>query len=131
MPVVVVGGGSILIDRSRPLRGCSQLVQPEHFAVANAIGAGISQVSGSVDFIVSLESMHRDEAQEEAKQRAMAAAVVAGADPSTVEVRILCLLLNVECYCLFRIVTSRSGFTFIWIVCFVVQFNLSACISLF
>src|SRR6266545_2649802 len=41
IPVVVVGGGSILLGDSLP--GASQLVKPEHFAVANAIGAAIAQ----------------------------------------------------------------------------------------
>jgi len=47
VPVVVVGGGSILL--SRELAGASSVIVPDHFDVANAIGAAISQVSGSVD----------------------------------------------------------------------------------
>src|SRR6266545_771232 len=43
IPVVVVGGGSVLLGETLP--GASQLVKPEHFAVANAIGAAIAQES--------------------------------------------------------------------------------------
>ena len=51
----MVGGGSILLgDR---LAGASRLVRPEHFAVANAIGAAIAQVGGEVDRIFSLDQV--------------------------------------------------------------------------
>ncbi len=50
IPVVVVGGGSVLLPDELP--GASRLVRPEHFAVANAIGAAIAQVGGEVDRVV-------------------------------------------------------------------------------
>ena len=53
IPVVVVGGGSILLRDALP--GASELVKPQHFAVANAIGAAIAQVGGEIDRIVALE----------------------------------------------------------------------------
>ena len=52
IPVVVVGGGSILLRDTLP--GASELVKPHHFAVANAIGAAIAQVGGEVDKVVAL-----------------------------------------------------------------------------
>ncbi|XP_005109931.1 uncharacterized protein LOC101854605 [Aplysia californica] len=54
LPVVVVGGGSIVIDRTRPMRGATELIVPEHFGVANAIGAALSKVSASLNTVVSL-----------------------------------------------------------------------------
>ena len=48
IPVVVVGGGSILLARTRS-PAPRELVKPEHFAVANAIGAAIAQIGGEVD----------------------------------------------------------------------------------
>ena len=57
IPVVVVGGGSILLGDTLP--GASELVKPEHFAVANAIGAAIAQVGGEVDRVFSLERHDR------------------------------------------------------------------------
>ena len=84
IPIVVVGGGSILVRDSLP--GASELVKPEHFAVANAIGAAIAQVGGEVDRIFSLDKKSRDETLEEAKREAEEKAVAAGASPGTVHV---------------------------------------------
>jgi N-methylhydantoinase A/oxoprolinase/acetone carboxylase beta subunit len=84
MPVVLVGGGSILIPET--LIGASQVVRPEHFEVANAIGAAISQVSGSVDGVFDVATKGRDTVVEEVKKAAISEAVKAGADESTVEV---------------------------------------------
>jgi N-methylhydantoinase A/oxoprolinase/acetone carboxylase beta subunit len=84
IPVVVVGGGSILLGDS--LQGASELVKPERFAVANAIGAAIAQVGGEVDRIVALEGTTRDAALAEAKAEAVDRAVAAGADRDAVRV---------------------------------------------
>ncbi len=84
IPVVVVGGGSILLGDS--LQGASELVKPERYAVANAIGAAIAQVGGEVDTIVALEGTTREAALEEAKAEAVDRAVAAGADRGSVRV---------------------------------------------
>ncbi len=74
IPLIAVGGGSILMPRR--LAGL-EVIRPEHFAAANAIGAAIAQVGGEVDRIFSLEKMSREEAlaqaEQDARQRAMAA----------------------------------------------------------
>lgn len=54
--------------------------------VANAVGAALSQVSGSVDYVVSLEKTPRDVAITEAKQRATDIAIEAGAVAKSVEI---------------------------------------------
>jgi N-methylhydantoinase A/oxoprolinase/acetone carboxylase beta subunit len=82
--LIAVGGGSILVPDEIP--GISEVVRPEHFDAANAVGAAIASVSGQVDRIFhpgpgGREAM-LDEAQAEARERAVAA----GADPSTVEI---------------------------------------------
>jgi N-methylhydantoinase A/oxoprolinase/acetone carboxylase beta subunit len=82
VPVVVVGGGSVLLGDELP--GASELVKPEHFAVANAIGAAIAQVGGEVDRVFSLDQLSRDEALAEAREEATEKAVTAGADRGTV-----------------------------------------------
>jgi N-methylhydantoinase A/oxoprolinase/acetone carboxylase beta subunit len=84
IPVVVVGGGSILLGDSLP--GASQLVKPEHFAVANAIGAAIAQIGGEVDRVFSLDQLPREEALAQAKQEATDKAVAAGASPGSVAI---------------------------------------------
>jgi N-methylhydantoinase A/oxoprolinase/acetone carboxylase beta subunit len=84
IPVVVVGGGSILLGDSLP--GASDLVKPDHFAVANAIGAAIAQIGGEVDRVFSLEQIPREEALQRARDEATEKAVAAGASASTVQI---------------------------------------------
>ena len=83
-PVVVVGGGSVLLgDR---LAGASRLVRPDHFAVANAIGAAIAQVGGEVERVFSLDQLSREAALEQAKGEAIDKAIAAGANASSVRI---------------------------------------------
>jgi N-methylhydantoinase A/oxoprolinase/acetone carboxylase beta subunit len=82
VPAVLVGGGSILINRE--LRGCESITVPPKAGVANAIGAAIAQVSGVVDRVFSYEKLGRDGALAEAKDEAIRQAVAAGAQPTSV-----------------------------------------------
>jgi N-methylhydantoinase A/oxoprolinase/acetone carboxylase beta subunit len=77
IPVIAVGGGSILMpDRISDL----EVVRPENFAVANAVGAAIAQVSGEVDRVYSLSGgMTRDSALAEAEATARGKTLAAGA----------------------------------------------------
>jgi N-methylhydantoinase A/oxoprolinase/acetone carboxylase beta subunit len=84
VPVVAVGGGSILLPGR--LKGASRVERPEHFDVANAIGAAIAQVSGSVDGVFDVAGRGRDAVIEEVKETAVREAVKAGADRATVEI---------------------------------------------
>ena len=84
VPVVLVGGGSILLGDS--LVGASTVLRPEHASVANAIGAAIAQVSGQMERVYSLDSGSREEAIADCTAAAIARATAAGADPTTVEV---------------------------------------------
>ena len=78
MPAILVGGGSILVERD--LAGVSALSIPDHSAVANAIGAAIAQVGGEVDRVFSYEQEGRENAIQQAK------AVDAGAEPDSIEI---------------------------------------------
>ena len=80
-PLVVVGGGSVLVPDELP--GVSEVRRPEHFEVANAIGAAIASVSGQIDRIFHV---HRRTALEEACELAREQAVRAGADPDALEI---------------------------------------------
>jgi N-methylhydantoinase A/oxoprolinase/acetone carboxylase beta subunit len=82
--VILVGGGSILLPAQ--LAGAKTLVKPENFAVANAIGAAISKVSGTYEKLISYDETPREKAIETAKKEAIDAAVEAGASPETVEI---------------------------------------------
>jgi N-methylhydantoinase A/oxoprolinase/acetone carboxylase beta subunit len=84
VPVVVVGGGSILV--SDDIAGASRVYKPDHYEVANAVGVAIAQVSGEVDRIYSLDEQTREEAMEDARSEATDNAVTAGADRDSVEI---------------------------------------------
>ncbi len=66
--------------------GVGELVKPDHYAAANAVGAAIAQISGEVDRVFSMAEMTRDEAVAQAKAEATERAITAGADPETVEI---------------------------------------------
>ncbi|MCY3799600.1 MAG: hydantoinase/oxoprolinase family protein [Chloroflexi bacterium] len=83
-PVIVVGGGSILVTGA--IEGASEIIKPDHFPVANAIGAAIAQVGGECDRIFSLAELSRDEALDQAKGEASERAVNAGADAESIEI---------------------------------------------
>jgi N-methylhydantoinase A/oxoprolinase/acetone carboxylase beta subunit len=83
IPIIAVGGGSILVpDRL----GGVAVTRPRHFAVANAIGAAIAQISGEVDRICSLDTLTREAALESAEQEARDKAVRSGAIADTLTV---------------------------------------------
>jgi Hydantoinase/oxoprolinase. len=84
VPVVLVGGGSILAPSS--LRGATQVVIPSQAGVANAIGAAIAQVSGEVDQVYSYEQLGREVALDRARTAATDKAIAAGADEATVKI---------------------------------------------
>jgi N-methylhydantoinase A/oxoprolinase/acetone carboxylase beta subunit len=84
VPVVAVGGGSILLPEK--LSGVSELYRPHHFEVANAVGSAIAQASGTVDRVFSLEDRSRDEVLDEARKTAFEEAVRAGADERSLDI---------------------------------------------
>lgn len=84
LPVILVGGGSILVPRG--LKGASRVVTPDHAAVANAVGAAVALVGGEVDSIVSYDEGGRTKVLQEIERAAGAKAIAAGADPSTLRV---------------------------------------------
>jgi N-methylhydantoinase A/oxoprolinase/acetone carboxylase beta subunit len=83
-PLVAVGGGSILIPDRMP--GVSEVIRPEHFDTANAVGAAIASVSGQVDRIFHMGPGGRQAVLDEACDEARERAVAAGADPGTVQI---------------------------------------------
>jgi N-methylhydantoinase A/oxoprolinase/acetone carboxylase beta subunit len=83
IPVIAVGGGSILVPDKV---GDLPVLRPENFAVANAVGAAIAQISGEVDRVYALEGRSREACLAEAEAEARASAVAAGADEATLGV---------------------------------------------
>lgn len=84
IPLVLVGGGSVLISEDIP--GVSEVIVPDNAAVANAVGASIALAGGEVDTVYSYEAVGRDAAMEAARERAEQAAIDAGARPGTVQI---------------------------------------------
>jgi N-methylhydantoinase A/oxoprolinase/acetone carboxylase beta subunit len=81
VPVILVGGGSILLpDR---LKGASEVICPNNFGVANAIGSAIAQVSGQIEKVYALGEIGREKALELAIDHAKSEAISAGADPDS------------------------------------------------
>jgi len=83
-PVIAVGGGSVAVPPS--LAGASEIRRPDHFDVANAIGAAIASVSAEIDQLFTIGVEGRDAVIESAKQDAINAAVAVGSDPEATEV---------------------------------------------
>ena len=83
-PVILVGGGNCLINRTLP--GASKQMSPEHADVANAIGAAIAQVSGEIDKVFAYDTLGREIALELARTEATEKAIAAGADRTTIEI---------------------------------------------
>ena len=81
--VILVGGGSIVLPED--LAGAAQVVKPDHFGCANAIGSAISKVSGTFEKLMNYE-LPRDQALAQAKAEAVELAVAAGAVRDTVEI---------------------------------------------
>lgn len=83
VPVIAVGGGSILLPDHLP--GVSEIIRPPYYEVANAIGVAIAQVSGTIERIFAMDTMTRTQALDEATRLARERACAAGADPASVE----------------------------------------------
>ena len=83
VPVIVVGGGSILALSE--MAGLP-VIKPDHYQVANAVGAAIAQISGEVDRVYALAETPRAAALEDARSEATRRAIDAGADPASVEI---------------------------------------------
>ncbi|WP_339863397.1 hydantoinase/oxoprolinase family protein [Paremcibacter congregatus] len=84
VPLILVGGGSILINRD--ISGTSKTLIPDHASVANAIGAAIAQIGAEIDKVFSYDEVGREIAMESAKREAIEKAIAAGADEETIKI---------------------------------------------
>ena len=82
--VILVGGGSILVPSE--LEGVARVLKPNNFGEANAVGSAISQVSGRIERVFSLDKLGRAETLEVAKGLATEEAIKAGADPDSIQI---------------------------------------------
>ncbi|KAH7886988.1 hydantoinase [Phlebopus sp. FC_14] len=84
VPVYLVGGGSILAPDE--LAGVSSVHRFPHYDVANAVGAAIAQISGTVDSFEDISTSSVSEVRQAVEAKAIARAVAAGADPDRVTI---------------------------------------------
>ena len=81
VPLIAVGGGAPLIPTEIP--GISRVHHVENYAVANAVGAAIAQISGEADQV--FQGLSRDEALAEALKIAEEKAISSGAAADTLK----------------------------------------------
>jgi N-methylhydantoinase A/oxoprolinase/acetone carboxylase beta subunit len=83
-PLVVVGGAGALVPSD--VDGVSRFVRPDHYDVANAIGAAIAPVSGYAERVCPSRPDRKAAAIQETCDDAFARAIQAGADPRQVTI---------------------------------------------
>ena len=84
LPLLVVGGGAILVDWS--VQSVSDVLRPQFSSVANAVGAAIAQVSGEVERVVTLNETNRGNVLDDVRQEAKEKTISAGATAASVEI---------------------------------------------
>lgn len=96
LPVILVGGGSALIKSNQLLKGTSRVCKPKHYEVANAVGAALSKVSGTSEEL-RRGTVTREQAIDTAIRTAKEKAIRAGADPDSLEVRLITQFCRISC----------------------------------
>ncbi len=84
LPLLLVGGGSILVDWE--VKSASEVLRPPYSSVANAVGAAIAQVAGEVDRVVAITEANREQVLDSARSEACRNAIKADAIAESVEV---------------------------------------------
>lgn len=82
--VLLVGGGAVLAPEN--IEGASAVVRPPFHDVANAVGAAISRVCGSVDIVQNTTQQTETQAIQYAKDLAVKRALMAGALASSITI---------------------------------------------
>ncbi|KAJ7098707.1 hypothetical protein B0H15DRAFT_821919 [Mycena belliarum] len=84
IPVLLVGGGAVIAPDT--LKGASRVIKPEYSGVANAVGAAIARVSGTIDTMVSTAERTIHVVLEEIQKMAIDKAVENGAVRESVNI---------------------------------------------
>jgi N-methylhydantoinase A/oxoprolinase/acetone carboxylase beta subunit len=85
VPVIVVGGGSIMIPEK--LNGASEVIRPEYAQFANAIGSTLTKAGATIERTFSYDTINRNDAIKELITEAQKIAINSGAKPNTIEIR--------------------------------------------
>jgi N-methylhydantoinase A/oxoprolinase/acetone carboxylase beta subunit len=84
VPVVLVGGGAVLVSKS--LDTASEIHRPQHSGVANAIGAANAQVGSETERIASYRRIPRDKVLDEMTSQLRAELAAAGAEGDSIKI---------------------------------------------
>ncbi|KAN0115026.1 hypothetical protein V8E51_004570 [Hyaloscypha variabilis] len=82
--VILVGGGSIIVGDH--IAGVAEIIRPKYFEVANAVGAAIGKISGTVDKTVVPRGRTIEIELEDAKTLAIERCIAAGGNKRTIEI---------------------------------------------
>ncbi|KAK7227515.1 hypothetical protein V2G26_015518 [Clonostachys chloroleuca] len=107
--VLIVGGGSLIIDASQSFSGVRAIRTVNGGEVANAVGAAISRVSAVVDTVVDTSNQTVKQAQGKVSALAIEKVVVQGAQEGTVEIAEVSILPIQYADSKARIVTRAIG----------------------
>jgi N-methylhydantoinase A/oxoprolinase/acetone carboxylase beta subunit len=83
-PVILVGGGSAILNNL--LQGASEVVRPEHFEVANAIGVAIGKIGCSLEKIESTLDKSREDIFALMCEQAKEQAILSGAKSNSLNI---------------------------------------------
>ncbi|KAI5309510.1 hypothetical protein KEM55_003095 [Ascosphaera atra] len=90
--LLIVGGGAAIVNLDKPLAGVRAARTVNGGEVANAVGAAISRVSGTVDTVVDTSGKSIKEAQEDVCKLARQKALDNGAKEETIEIADISIL---------------------------------------
>ena len=82
------------MNKDVPFDGISEMIEPDHHSVANAVGAALSQVSATLETIVCLDEDSRQTIIEQNKAEAVKKATAAGAEAGSIKVKKLQMLIT-------------------------------------
>lgn len=86
IPLILVGGGSVLIPKDFSLEGISEIHRPSNFDVANALGAANAQISASLESVVYFENEGREKAIERLREDLIKKIIKNGAKENGIEI---------------------------------------------
>ncbi|XP_071820141.1 putative D-/L-hydantoinase subunit A [Apostichopus japonicus] len=86
VPVICVGGGSILRDKNRKVPGVTEFIQPPYYQVANAVGAALCQVSSCEEILLNMTGLSNTKALEKLWTRAFEKCLMNGAKRESIRV---------------------------------------------
>ena len=83
-PLILVGGGGVLIDRD--LEGVSEIIKPDFAETANAVGASIAMMGAEIEKVVPMPQGQREEIIAELKKETIQELAKSGGDIDNISI---------------------------------------------